>query len=298
MPITTPNFGELLEIGLRKIYGDSYPDYEEEFSKVFDVQTSTKANEDELSMTGFGLVPTKDEGGSISYDTAYEGFKKTYTHVTYGLGFIVTREMVEDDQYRKIAALPNALKRSVSQSVEILAATVLNNAFTSGTLSDGSYLCATGRVLEAGGTWQNRPTTAADFSVTALEQAYIDIANYVDGRGLKMKAMPQKLIITTTDAWNANVILASAQMPGTANNDINPARNVIPGGVQVMHYLTDTDAWFLKTDVPNGLTFFWRRRPEFTRDNDFDTENAKFKTTFRCSVGATDARGIYGNPGA
>lgn len=298
MPINTGNFGELLEPGLRVVYGDAYNNYQEEYSRVFDVKTSSQANEEDLSITGFGPTVVKSEGGSVSYDIAYQGYKKTYTHVTYGLGFIVTREMVEDDLYRKIVAMPQALAKSVRDSVELLAANIFNNGFTGNDQSDGKDLFDTSRPLVGGGTWQNKPTTAADLSVTSLEQAFIDIADYVNDRGLKIFAQPKTLIVPKEEAWQAQIILNSMQMPGTTNNDINPARNVFPGGVVVMHWLTDTNAWFIKTDVPNGLTFFWRRKPEFTRDNDFDSENAKFKTTYRCSVGSTDPRGCYGNSGS
>jgi len=298
MAINRGNFAELLEPGLHAIYGDTYAQYPPEFEGVFDVKTSSRHNEEDQSITGFGATVTKAEGGSVSFDVAYQGYKKTYTHITYGLGFIVTREMVEDDLYRKIIAMPQALARSVRQSVELLAANILNNGFTGDDQSDGKDLFDTSRPLVGGGTWQNKPTTAADLSVTSLEQAFIDIAGYVDDRNLKMMARPMKLIIPKEESWQAQVILGSMGMPGTANNDLNPAKNIFPGGVQVMHWLTDTNAWFIKTDVPNGLTFFWRRRPEFTRDNDFNSENGKFKTTYRCDVGSTDPRGSYGNSGS
>jgi len=290
----------ILEPGLRMIYGLTYNQFERQFTNVFDVKESKMHNEEDRSMTGFGYAQVKDEGGGISFDLMYQGFQKIYTHVEYSLGFQVSRILVEDDLYNIINQLPAALARSNWQTLELLTANILNNAFTGNDQNDGKDLCDTARPLEGpGATWQNKPTVSADFDLTSLEQAIIDIGDYVDGRGLKMKAMPKKLIVPLSEAWQADVVLNTAQRPGTQLNDKNPASSgLFPGGVQVMNWLTDPDAWFIQTDVPNGLTFFWRRHMEFGRDNDFNTQNAKFASTFRCSQGSTDPRGIYGNPGA
>lgn len=298
MPVSTEDFASLLWPGLRVVYGDTYKQYPEEYSKVYNINKSTKAYEKDQGITGLGLVPEKDQGGSVDYDEFYEGYEKTYLNVTYGLGFKVTREMFEDDQYRKISSMPGALARSVRQTVEILGANPLNRAFNSSYPgSDGKEMCATDHPLVAGGTFSNELDTAADLDVTTLEQALIDIQEFTDDRGLKVMCLPQKLVIHPDNLFQAQMLLKSAQLPDTANNNYNPAQGTIPGGVVVMHWLTDPDAWFITTDCPNGLNFFWRRRPEFTKDNDSDSENAKYKTTFRCVCGHTDPRAIFGSPG-
>lgn len=300
MATFTNNFAALLAPGLRKIYGDSYMDYPEEYSIVFDIDTIKDRNYiEDHSITTLGLVTVKAHGKSIDYDEAYDGYTKRYTFVTYGLGFMVTREMFEDDLYRKMSQMPKALARSVRQTIEITAANVLNRAFNSSyTGADGKEMCATDHPLIGGGTFQNELTTAADLDVTSYEQALIDIQAFVDDRGLKVATRPTKLIIHPSNEFQANMILKSSQLPDTANNNYNPAQGTMSGGVAKLHWLTDSDAWFIKTDVPDGLTFLWRRRPEFAQDSDFDSENAKFKTTMRFDCGWTDPRGIYGSPGA
>lgn len=297
--LTSAQFPRHLQVGIMLIYGLEYKEYPEEYSLVFDGMTSSKAYEEIDSMVGFGLVPTKDEGKSIEYDEAFAGFSKRYTHVEYGLGFNVTRPLWEDEQYGKIKKLPTALAKSVRQTVEILHANVLNNAFNSSyPCPDAKELCATDHPLKLGGTFANELATAADFDVTSLEAALIGIQNFVDDRGLKMFAQPRKLVIHPNDVFMAKQVLKSAQLPGTANNDINPAQDIIPEGYAALHWLTDSDAWWIKTDVANALISIWRRRPEFTRDNDWESENGKFKTTFRLIQGPGDPRGIYGSPGA
>lgn len=293
----TGNFGELLEPGLREIYGTSYDQYKEEFSKIFEVRTSKKATEHSLSMTGFGLMPVKTEATGVNYDDPYQGYKHSLTNVTYGLGFIVSREMYEDDQYNKINALPRGLAKSGAHTVEITAANVLNRAFNSSyTSGDAKEMCATDHPLIAGGTLRNELSTAADLSMTSLEQALIDIQAFTDDRGLVMAARPKQIIIPPNLEWTVKQLLGSSQDPETANNAINPANGMMP--YTVNHFLTDTDAWFIQTDVDNGLVFYWRRKPDFTRDNDFDTENAKYKATMRFVCGWDDPRGIFGSPGA
>ena len=284
MPTYTKDMPELLLPTLRTVYGVEYKQYKEEYSMVFELDTSEKAEEKDFGLSGFGLTSVKNEGKAITYDELVRGFTKTYSHVTYSLGFIITREMYEDDLYRQMKARPKALGRSVRQSIETLAANVLNNGFSGNYLGgDSKALCATDHPLRGGGTGSNRFTNGADLDVTSFEDALI---------------MPQKLSSHPNDAFQAQIILKSAQLPGTANNDVNPAQGLLPGGYVVMHWLTDPDAWFVKTDVTNGLMFFWRRRPEFGSDNDWETENAKYKTTYRHSQGWTDWRTIYGSPGA
>jgi phage major head subunit gpT-like protein len=298
MAVNKTNFSEALEPGIRKWYGDAYNQHPEQYTQIYDVINSTKSAEHSHSNTGFGLVPVKSEGSSITYTDTKQLYKKTHTNVTYGLGFSVTKELVEDDQYNIIMKKPKALARSVRHTVEILAANKLNNAFvtTYDTGADGKELCATDHPLGYGSTSQNEPTTAADLSMTSLEQAMIDIGDLVDDRGLRIAAKAKKLIVPTELAWTAKQLLGSSLDPESANNAINPANGLMP--MTVNNFLTDPDAWFIKTDVSDGMVFFWRRRPQFTRDNDFDTENAKFKTTFRCTMGWDDWRGIYGSPGA
>ena len=279
MTIQTANFGELLEPGLREIFGMSYRDWPEEYSKIFEVRDSTKETEHTLSMAGFGLTPVLGQGGSIHYTDPVQGYKQSLTHVVYALGFIVTRVMYEDDQYGEIRSLPTALARSGKQTVETVAANILNRAFNASyTGRDSVSLCNTAHALETGGKLKNRLSTDADLSLTSFEQAMIDIGDFIDGAGLKIAAMPKKLIVTTSNERTAKEILGSELTPETANNAINVFRNKV--ALEINHYLTDPDAWFIQTDVPEGLIFYWRRRPDFTRDNDFDTQNAKFAQTF------------------
>ena len=296
MSMNTGNFGELLDPGMRAHYGLSYKQREEQYSKVFDIKDSTKNFEETLSLAGLGLVPEKTQGGSVSYDDMIQGYKHRLTHVTYGLGFIVTREMYEDDLYKQINAFPEALARSVRHTIETIAANILNRAFNSSyTGADGKELCATDHPLVAGGTFANEPSTPADLSITSFEQALIDIGDFVDDRGLDVAAQPKKLIVTPSFDFTAQKILGSEKDPASNYNAVNPARGVMP--YTVMNFLTDPDAWFITTDMPNSIVFYWRRRPDFTKDNDFDSENAKWKTVFRCIAGWDDPRGIYGSPG-
>lgn len=298
--INTTNFSELLEPGLRKIYGDAYNEYAEEYSKVFEVDSSSRNFEQDQSLTTLGLAVQKTQGASVTYSDPLNGYTKTYTHATYGLGFIVTRELWEDALYRNIKGMPKALARSVRQTIEYLAANHFNYAFTASSAyygSDSKELCATDHPLVGGGTGRNELSAAADLDITSYEQALIDIQAFVDDRSLKVAAKPQRMIIHPSNVFQAQMILKSTMLPDTANNNYNPAQGTMPGGYVVMHWLTDEDAWFIQTDTPNGMTWLWRRRPEFTRDNDFDSENAKFKTTFRASSGWSDWRGIFGSPG-
>src|SRR4030042_2928850 len=298
--VVTRNFSTLLSPGLRKVYGDEYNQHAEEFSKVFTMDTSTKNYEEDQSLTGLGLVPEKPQGRGVAYDTAYQGYTKRYTHVTSGLGFIVSREMLEDDLYRKIRNMQRALARSVRHTREITHANHLNYAFTASAAyygSDGVELCSLLHPLIGGGYLANELTTAADLDITSFEQALIDIGAFVDDRGLQMAVRPLMLVVHRNNDWQCQYILKSEKLPDSADNNINPARGGLPRGYLVMHWLTDVDAWFITTDVPNGLTSITRRSPEFTNDTVFDSENAKFKTNYRESSGCTDPRCIFGSPG-
>lgn len=302
MPITTAQMSELIRPGLRKAFGESYKQKPKEWTEIFDVETSKRAFEEILGMSTFGLAQIKPQGASIAYDSAMQGFKQRFDMITYGLGFILTREMAEDNLYQSIGPRrAKDLARSMRVTQETVCANILNRAFNSSYLyADGVELCSTVHPNKAGGTWRNELATAADLSESAIEQAFIDIANFKDDRGKLIGVMPTKLIVPRGEVFNATRILESVLRVGTGNNDINAIRanNVFPDGYVVNHWLTDEDAWFIKTDCPTGLLFFRRRKIEFAEDDDFDTENAKFKSTMRFAVGAADPRGIFGSPGA
>ena len=303
--ITTSNFAKDLVPGVKTWFGQKYKEYPIEYLDIFEKTNSTRAFEEEMGVTGFGLAAVKTEGGGVAYDDQEQGYVSRYTHVTYGLGFIITREMYEDGIAVTVALRrANALAFSIRQTKEIIGANVLNRAFnanyTMGSNSDGKELCATDHPNKSGGTWRNELVTPADLSEAALEQACIDIASFTTDRGLKIAIMPQKLIIPTALEFEAMRILESIGQSGTANNDINALRasKKFPKGISVNHYLTDADAWFIQTNCPDGLKYMERRADAFGTENDFDTENAKFKATFRGSFGWSDPRGIFGSPGA
>lgn len=303
--ITTSNFAKDLVPGVKTWFGQKYKEYPIEYLDIFEKNNSTRAFEEEMGVTGFGLAAVKTEGSGVAYDEQEQGFVSRYTHVTYGLGFIITREMYEDGIAVTVALRrANALAFSIRQTKEIIGANVLNRAFnanyTMGSNSDGKELCATDHPNKSGGTWRNELTTPSDLSEAALEQACIDIAAFTTDRGLKIAIMPQRLIIPTALEFEAMRILESIGQSGTANNDINALRasKKFPKGISVNHYLTDADAWFIQTNCPDGLKYMERRADAFGTENDFDTENAKFKATFRGSFGWSDPRGIFGSPGA
>ena len=303
--ITTNNFAKDLIPGVKTWFGQKYKEYPIEYLDIFEKMNSTRAFEEEVGVTGFGLAAIKNEGTGIAYDEQEQGFVSRYTHVTYGLGFIITREMYEDGIAVTVALRrANSLAFSIRQTKEIVGANILNRAFTAaytmGSNSDGKELCATDHPNKAGGTWRNELSTPADLSEAALEQACIDIAGFTTDRGLTIAIRPKALIIPQALEFDAYRILESLGQSGTANNDINALRSSgkFPQGIMVNHYLTDTDAWFIKTDCPDGLKYMERRADSFGTENDFDTENAKFKATFRGSFGWSDPRGIFGSPGA
>lgn len=300
-PIATGHFAKALWPGINTWYGKAYNDYPVEYSDLFDTSSSDKAFEEDVMVSSFGLVPVKSEGNGISYDSEQQGFISRYTHVTYGMGFVITREMYDDDLYGVVGERrAKGLARSMRQTKETVGANVYNRAFNSSyTGGDGKELCATDHPNVAGGTWANELTTAADLSEAALEQACIDIAKWTDDRGLKIAARPQKLIIPVDLTFDAHRILSSDLRVATADNDANALKDMGKFGAPVInHYLTDADAWFIRTDVPNGLRHFERRADDFSMDNDFDTDNAKYKATGRYSFGWSDPRGIFGSPGA
>ena len=301
--ITSSSFAKLLWPGLNRIYGKEYNDYAVEWDKLFEKNTSDKAYEEDLGLSSFGLAVVKPEGSPISYDTERQGFTSRYNHVVYALGFIITREIYEDDLYGKVGAQKaKALARSLRQTKEIVAANVYNRAFTAGyTGGDGIVLCSTAHLNVAGGTYSNKIATDADLSEAALEQAVIDIAGYRDDRGLLIAAKPEKLVIPYQLQFEAKRILNADGRVGTDLNDPNVLKqSSIFNQVIVNHYLNSTgnDDWFILTNVKDGLKYFERRGDQFEMDNDFDTENAKFKATARYSFGWSDPRAIYGSQGA
>lgn len=299
--ITSSSFAKLLWPGINAIYGKAYNDYPEEWKQLgFEINKSSKAYEEDVGLSSFGLASVKTEGSPISYDTERQGFTTRYTHVVYALGFIITREIYEDDQYDQVGKRKaNALARSMKQTKEIVAANIFNRATTAGyTGGDGKTLLATDHPNIAGGTWSNMPTTAADLSEAALEQAAIDIAAFRDDRGLLIACKPKKLVIRPDLQFEAKRILGSDGRVGTDNNDLNAIKTmgIIPE-VVINHYLNDADQWTIITDVADGLKYFERRGDQFEMDNDFDTENAKYKATARYSFGWSDPRCAYGSVG-
>lgn len=299
--MTTGNFAKMLWPGLNAIYGLNYKDWKTEYTDIFDSNKSDKAWEEELGVSSFGLAIQKGEGTPVTYDTQMQGFLTRYTHAEYALGFIITRNMVEDDQYGKIGGQrAKALARSMRQTKETVAANVLNRAFnTAFTGGDGKALAVSDHPNVAGGTWSNVPSTPVDISEAALEQAVIDMGKWLDDRGLKIATRPSKIIIPLDLDFETNKIMKTEYEVGTANNTVNLVRSRFPAGVAINHWLTDTDAYFIKSDFGGeGLKYFERRADSFDMDNDFDTSNAKFKAESRYSFGWTDARAVYASAGA
>jgi len=299
--ITSSSFAKLLWPGLNSIYGKEYADYPVEWDKLFEKNSSDRAYEEDLGLSSFGLASVKSEGAPIAYDSERQGFTSRYNHVVYALGFMITREIYEDDQYGKVGAQKaKALARSMRQTKEIVGANVYNRAFSGSYVGgDGVALISASHPNVAGGVFSNQIGTAADLSEAALEQAVIDIAGFRDDRGLLIAAKPEKLVIPYQLQFEAKRILGSDGRVGTDLNDPNVLKDMgIFSNVITNHYLTDADAWFILTSVKDGLKYFERRGDQFEMDNDFDTENAKFKATARYSFGWTDPRAIYGSAGA
>lgn len=299
--ITSSSFAKALWPGVNAWYGKAYKDYPEEWSALFEKHTSKKAYEEDVGLSSFGLASQKAEGAAISYDSERQGFTTRYNHVVYALGFIITREIYEDDQYDVVGKRKaNGLARSMRQTKEIIGANIFNRAATAGyTGGDGVVLLSASHPNVAGGLWSNTPSTQVDLSEAALEQAAIDIAAFRDDRGLLIAAKPKKLVIAPSNQFEAKRILGTDGRVGTDLNDVNAIKTmgIIPS-VVVNHYLTNADDWFILTDVQDGMKYFERRGDAFEMDNDFDTENAKFKATARYSFGWTDPRCVYGSTGA
>lgn len=301
-PINTGNFGKALWPGVNSWYGKAYDEYPEQYTDLFDLHTSSRAFEEDVGVTSFGMLAKKNEGGPIQYDSERQAFITRYAWTEYALGFIITKNMYDDDQYMMVGEKrAKGLAFSTRQTIETLAANVYNRAFTSSYAGgDGKELLATDHPNFAGGTWSNEPSTAADISEAALEQACIDIARWTNDRGLKITVIPQSIHIAPEQEFELHRILKTDGRVGTNNNDLNALKSMgkFPKGVKVNHYFTDTDAWFIRTNVTDGLKWWWRRRPDFSQDNDWETENAKYKVVFRAGAGWTDPKALYGSPGA
>lgn len=299
--INSGSFAKALWPGINAWYGKSYSEYPVEYTELFDTFKSDKQFEEDVGITSFGLAVQKPEGDPITYDSERQSFITRYVHTVFALGFIITREIMEDDQYEVVGQRKaQGLAFSMRQTKEVNGANIYNRAFNASyTYGDGVSMINTAHPNFAGGTWSNQIATAADLSEAALEQATIDIAGFTNDRGLLISVRPKSLIIPRQLPFEAKRILYSDGRVGTNNNDLNALKDMalIPK-VVTNHYLTDTDAWFIRTDVPNGLKYFERRADQFATDNDFDTENAKFKATSRYSFGITDPRAVYGSPGA
>jgi len=301
MAISRSQLVKELEPGLNALFGLEYKRYENQHAEIYTAENSDRAFEEEVMLSGFANASVKPEGSGVSYDSAQETYTARYTHETIALAFSITEEAVEDNLYDSIAKrYTKALARSMANTKQIKAANVLNNAFSSSYLGgDSKELCATDHNTIAGSV-KNELTTSADLSETSIEQAMIDIAAMTDERGFKIAAKGMKLIIPSALQFTAERILKSPARVGTADNDLNAVKSMgmIPQGYVVNNYLTDTDAFFIKTDVPNGMKHFERAAIKTAMEGDFDTGNARYKARERYSFGWSDWRGIFGSPGA
>ena len=301
MAISRSQLVKELEPGLNALFGLEYGRYDAEHAEIFETETSDRAFEEEVMLSGFGNARVKSEGGSIVYDNATETFTARYTHETIALGFAITEEAVEDNLYDRVSArYTKALARSMANTKQVKAANVLNNAFDANFPGgDGVELCSDAHPLVTG-TLSNELAVAADLNEASLEQALIDIAAFTDERGLLISTQGRKLIIPSELQFVADRITQSTLRTGTADNDINAMRNMgmMPEGYTVNHYLTDPDAFFIKTDIPNGFKLFQRSPIRTSMEGDFDTGNVRYKARERYSFGFSDPRCVFGSPGA
>jgi hypothetical protein len=288
--------------GLNALFGMEYKTYGEEHKEIYETETSERSFEEETKLAGFSAAPVKNEGAAIAYDNAQEAWTARYNHETIAMGFSITEEAMEDNLYDSLAArYTKSLARAMAFTKQVKAASILNNGFNSAfTYGDGQALFSTAHPLISGGTNSNRPATAADLNETSLEAAVIQIAGWTDERGLLIAAKPRKLIVPPQLQFVATRLLETSLRVGTTDNDINALKNngSIPEGYTVNHFLTDTNAWFLKTDVPNGLKHFVRVPMATSMDADFDTGNNRYKARERYSFGVSDPLGCFASPGA
>lgn len=296
--ITTGSHPKALWPGIKAWWGQTYAEHATEYDKLFDKDTSNQNYEEDVQLTGFGLAPIKSEGAGVAYDSEVQGFVTRYTHVAYALGYIVTKEELDDNLYEQVSKRrAAALAMSFRQTKENVGANVYNRAFSSTYKGgDGVALCATDHPNTTGGTWANKPLVDADLSEASLEDAMIAIMGFQNDRGLLINVMPRSLVIARQEWYNANRILKSVYRPGSADNDINvlKATNALPEGIVMNHYLTSPHAWFIRTNIQNGMKYYERVGISFDQDNDFDTMNAKAKGYERYSFGWSDPRAIYG----
>jgi len=287
--------------GLNALFGLEYAKYENEHAEIYETETSERSFEEEVKLSGFGAAPVKAEGSAVAYDNAQESFTARYNHETVAMGFSITEEAMEDNLYDSLSArYTKALARAMAYTKQVKAASLLNSGFTTFNSGDGVTLFNTAHPTVAGVTNSNRPGTDIDLNETALEQAVIDIAAFKDERGLLIAARPRKLIVPPSLMFVATRLLQTELRVGTADNDINALKTngSIPEGYRVNHYLTDTDGWFITTDVPNGMKHFVRTAMATSMDGDFDTGNVRYKSRERYSFGVSDPLGMYGCPGA
>ena len=300
MAINRAQLVKELEPGLNALFGLEYDRYENEHTEIFDTENSERAFEEEVMLSGFGQAPVKGEGAAVTYDTAQETFTARYSHETVALAFSLTEEAIEDNLYDSLSSrYTKALARSMATTKQVKAANVLNNGFsTSFPGGDGKPLMTTDHPTLSGGDQSNEPSTAADLNETSLENAMIDISQFVDERGIKINVQARKLIIPPQLQFVAERVLKTPGRVGTSDNDINALSNMgmLPEGYVVNHYLTDTDAFFIKTDAPNGLKHFVRSPMSTGMEGDFETGNVRYKARERYSFGFSDWRGIYGSP--
>jgi len=297
--------------GLNALFGLEYEKYSDEHTVIYDTDSSERSFEEEVKLSGFDAAPVKDEGAGISYDSAQEAFTARYNHETIAMGFAITEEAMEDNLYDSLSArYTKALARAMSYTKQVKAVNPLNNGFTNSyqtgdgvnffTASGDGVTGGGGHPLVSGGTNDNRPATAADLNETSLEAGIVTIAAVTDERGLLIAARPKRLLVPPALMFTATRLLESDQRVATADNDINAVRSLgaVPEGYSVNHYLTDSDAWFIVTDVPNGMRHFERTALETSMDGDFDTGNVRYKARERYSFGVSDPLGMYGSPGA
>ena len=287
--------------GLNALFGLEYGKYENEHAEIYDTENSDRSFEEEVKLSGFGAAPVKNEGSAIQYDSAQEAFTARYSHETVAMGFSITEEAMEDNLYDSLSArYTKALARAMAYTKQTKAASLLNTGFATFQSGDGVTLFNASHPTVGGTLNSNRPSVAADLNETSLEQAVIDIAGYTDERGLLIAARPRKLVVPPSLMFVATRLLETELRTATADNDLNAIKSngSIPEGYRVNHYLTDTDAWFLITDVPNGMKHFVRTPMQTSMDGDFDTGNVRYKARERYSFGVSDPLGIYGSPGA
>ena len=300
--INTASHPKLLWPGVHAVWGQVYNEHAMEYPDLYTQEESDQAYEQDVQVASFGLAPVKAQGAPVSYDSEVQGWVTTYAHIAYALGYQVTFEELRDNLYEKVSsdrAKANAF--SINQTIENVAAFLYNNAFSSTffTTPDGQPLISTAHVNVTGGTFSNQLFPSVDISEAAFEDMSIQIMGTTNDRGLLVSIMMESLHVSRQDWYNANRIMKSVLQSNTTSNNINvlKATNAFPKGIKMNHYFTSPHAWFVRTNCPNGMTMFWRDRPEFDQDNDFDTKNAKAATYMRFSVGCTDPRGIFGSNG-